>query len=169
MPYSDGRQTDVSCPLILPLYGGHYFKYMIDIWNYYDQTATSALSIIARLQFCAKFMEVFSLSIYRDSYYILGIPTEPVHSGYTAMHHGIMSPVRRLGVPCTTHRCCGLSTETVKNCNSPCSQLFSPSSEQPEQHILAYKSEQTTAGCIAIFPKHCCYIEYGGIIANLTL
>ena len=46
---------------------------------------------------------------------------------------------------------------------------FCPSSEQPKQHILAYKSEQSTASCIAIFHKYCCYIKHGGIITNLTL
>ena len=35
-------------------------------------------------------------------------------------------------------------------------------------HIPAYKSEQTTAGCIAIFHKYCCYIKHGGINPNLT-
>ena len=38
-----------------------------------------------------------------------------------------------------------------------------------KQHILDYKSEQPTAGCIAVFHKDCCYTKHGGIIANLTL
>ena len=46
---------------------------------------------------------------------------------------------------------------------------FSPSGEQPEQYILAYKSEQPTAGCLAIFHKYCWYIKHGSIITNLTL
>ena len=53
--------------------------------------------------------------------------------------------------------------------NRPVSQLFSSSSEQPEQGVLAYKSEQQTAGCIAIFDKYFCYIKHGDIITNLTL
>ena len=39
---------------------------------------------------------------------------------------------------------------------------FSPSSEQPEQHILAHKPEQPTSGFI-------CYTKHGGIITNLNL
>ena len=46
---------------------------------------------------------------------------------------------------------------------------FSHTSKQPEQHILAHKPEQPTAGCIAIFHKYCCYIKHGGIITNLIL
>ena len=46
---------------------------------------------------------------------------------------------------------------------------FSSSGEQPQQCILAYKSEQPTVDCIAIFHKCCCCIKYGGIIRNLTL
>ena len=34
---------------------------------------------------------------------------------------------------------------------------FSPRDDQPEQRILAYKTEQPTAGFIAIFPKYCFY------------
>ena len=45
---------------------------------------------------------------------------------------------------------------------------FSNGGEQPEQRILAYKSEQLTAGCIATFDEYCCYIKHGGI-TNLTL
>ena len=45
---------------------------------------------------------------------------------------------------------------------------FSPIGEQPEQRILAYKSEQPTAGCMEIFHKYCCYIKHGGIITHLT-
>ena len=41
---------------------------------------------------------------------------------------------------------------------------ISPSSEQPEQCILAYKSELPTTSCIAIFHKYCCYINHGSII-----
>ena len=37
---------------------------------------------------------------------------------------------------------------------------FSLTSEQREQRIQAYKSEQPTTGCIAIFHKYCCYITY---------
>ena len=44
---------------------------------------------------------------------------------------------------------------------------FSPSGEQAEQGILAYKSEQPTLGFITIFNKYC-YIKHGGIITNLT-
>ena len=43
---------------------------------------------------------------------------------------------------------------------------FSLSSEQPNN---AFKSEQPTAGCIAIFHKYNCNIKYGGIITILTL
>ena len=46
--------------------------------------------------------------------------------------------------------------------NSPVSQLFFPCGEQPEYCLLAHKSEQPTAGCIAIFHKTC-------IITNLDL
>ena len=46
---------------------------------------------------------------------------------------------------------------------------ISSSGEQPKQCILAHKSEQPTAGCIAIFHKYCCYIKHGGIITNLNL
>ena len=48
---------------------------------------------------------------------------------------------------------------------------FSSSTEQwaAEQRILAHKSEQPTAGCIAIFHKYVCYIKQGGIITNLNL
>ena len=53
-------------------------------------------------------------------------------------------------------------------CNSPVSQLFSPGGKQPEQRVLVHKSEQPTAGCIAIFHKCCCYIKHGVIITNLT-
>ena len=45
---------------------------------------------------------------------------------------------------------------------------FSPSVEQSEQCVLAHKSEQPTAGCIAIFHKYRCYIKHY-IITNLTL
>ena len=61
---------------------------------------------------------------------------------------------------------------TKKNCHSVIvlfHNSFSPSGEQPEQRILAYKSEQPTAGCIVIFHKYYCYIKYGGIITNLTM
>ena len=34
-------------------------------------------------------------------------------------------------------------------------------------NISAHKSEQPTAGCIAISHKYCCYIKHGGIITNL--
>ena len=54
-------------------------------------------------------------------------------------------------------------------CNIPFSQLLSPSGEKLEQRIRAFKSEQPTAGCMAIFHKYCCYIKHGGIITNLTL
>ena len=47
--------------------------------------------------------------------------------------------------------------------NSPVSQLFFPSDEQPDQCISAHKSKQPTAGCIAIFNKYCCYIKHRGI------
>ena len=47
--------------------------------------------------------------------------------------------------------------------------FFLPSGEQPEKWILAYKSEQPTVGCIAIFHKYCCSIKPGGIITNLNL
>ena len=53
--------------------------------------------------------------------------------------------------------------------NIPVSKLFFPSGKQLEQCILAYKSEQPTAHCIAIFHKYCCYIKHGGIITNLTM
>ena len=53
--------------------------------------------------------------------------------------------------------------------NSPVSQLFSLSGEQPEQRTLAYKSQQPTAGCISIFHKYCCYTKHGGIMITLTL
>ena len=46
---------------------------------------------------------------------------------------------------------------------------FSPSCEQTEQRISAHKSEQPTAGGIAIFHKYCCYIKHGDIVTNLTL
>ena len=36
--------------------------------------------------------------------------------------------------------------------------------EQPEQFILSHKSEQPTAGCIAIFRKYCCYIKLGVLL-----
>ena len=42
---------------------------------------------------------------------------------------------------------------------------FSLRHEQPEQRILAYESEQTTA----VFHKYYCYIKHGGITTNLTL
>ena len=45
----------------------------------------------------------------------------------------------------------------------------SHSSEQPEQRTSAHKSEQSTAGCMAIFHKYCRYIKHGGIITNLNL
>ena len=38
---------------------------------------------------------------------------------------------------------------------------FSPTGEQPEQRILAEKSEQPTVGCFAIFQKYLCYINMG--------
>ena len=47
------------------------------------------------------------------------------------------------------------------------SQLFSPSGEK--QCILAYKSEQLTISCVAIFNTYCCYIKLDGIITNLTM
>ena len=50
-----------------------------------------------------------------------------------------------------------------------CFSILPPSGEQSEQGILAHKSEQPTAGCIAIFHKHCCYIKLGGIITKLNL
>ena len=62
----------------------------------------------------------------------------------------------RSGVLCTGH-------------DSPVSQLFSPSGEQPGQRILAHKSEQTTAGYLTIFHKFCCFIKRVGITTNLTL
>ena len=46
---------------------------------------------------------------------------------------------------------------------------FSSSPEQPGQRILAHKSEQPTADCIAIFHKYCCCIKHGGIMTNLNL
>ena len=46
---------------------------------------------------------------------------------------------------------------------------FSPSGDQPEQRILAHKSEQPTASCMGIFHKYCCHIKHGGIIINLIL
>ena len=52
--------------------------------------------------------------------------------------------------------------------NSPVSQSFFPSCEQPEQRILAHKSKQPTAICIAIFHKYCCHSKHGGSITNLT-
>ena len=53
-----------------------------------------------------------------------------------------------------------------QNTKRPVSKLFSPSGEQAEQRILAYK--QPTACCIAIFHKYCCFIRYGGIKTNVT-
>ena len=53
--------------------------------------------------------------------------------------------------------------------NSHVLQLFFPCNEQPKQHILAHKSEQPTAGCVAIFHRYCCYIKQGGIITNFNL
>ena len=55
--------------------------------------------------------------------------------------------------------------------HSGCYEKFRNShvSQQPEQHILAHKSEQPSAGWIAIFHKYCCYIKLGGIITNLNL
>ena len=50
--------------------------------------------------------------------------------------------------------------------NSPVSQFFSPSSEQPKQCIIASKSEQPSASCIEIFHKYCWYIKHWGIITN---
>ena len=46
---------------------------------------------------------------------------------------------------------------------------FSPSGEQPAQHILAHKLKQPTASCTAIFHKYCCYTKRGAIMTNLTL
>ena len=46
---------------------------------------------------------------------------------------------------------------------------FFPGGEQLEQHIFAYKSEQPTIACIAIFYKYCFYIKHGDIVTNLTL
>ena len=34
--------------------------------------------------------------------------------------------------------------------------------------MLAYKSEEPTNGCIAMFHKYCCYMKHGGITTNLT-
>ena len=39
----------------------------------------------------------------------------------------------------------------------------------PKQHILAFKSEQPSADCIAIFHKYRCYIKHGSIITNMTM
>ena len=47
--------------------------------------------------------------------------------------------------------------------------LLPPNGEKPEQHLQTYKSEQPTAGCMAIFHKYFCYIKHRGIITNLTL
>ena len=44
---------------------------------------------------------------------------------------------------------------------------FSPSGEQPEQCISAHKSEQPTAGCIAISHKYCYCIKHEGIIKKI--
>ena len=44
---------------------------------------------------------------------------------------------------------------------------FSPSGDQPEQRILACKSEQPTAGCIAMLHKYCCFIVHGGYNRNI--
>ena len=52
--------------------------------------------------------------------------------------------------------------------NSPISQRFSPSGEQLEHRKLAHEL-QSTAGCIAIFHKYCCYTKLGGITTNYTL
>ena len=38
-----------------------------------------------------------------------------------------------------------------------------------EQLILANKSEQPTASCIAIFHKYVCYVKHRGITTNLTM
>ena len=49
---------------------------------------------------------------------------------------------------------------------------FSPSGEQPEHCILAYKSKHQNNQLrfyIAIFHKYCCYIKHGSILTNLTL
>ena len=46
---------------------------------------------------------------------------------------------------------------------------FSPAGEQPEQSILAHKSEQPTAGWIGIFHKYFCYMKHVGIVTNLIL
>ena len=54
------------------------------------------------------------------------------------------------------------------NDNSSVSQLFSSSSEQPEQSILACKPEQPTVSCIAIFHKYCCNIKHK-ILAGMLL
>ena len=53
--------------------------------------------------------------------------------------------------------------------NSPVSQYFPPSGEQPEQSLLSLKSEQPTATCIAILDKYCCYVKHGGITEKLAL
>ena len=42
------------------------------------------------------------------------------------------------------------------------------SSPNNAYYRVAHKSEQPTAGCIAIFHEYCCYIKHGGIITNLT-
>ena len=48
--------------------------------------------------------------------------------------------------------------------NSPVSQQFPPSSEQPIQRILAHKLWP-----IAIFHKYCCYTKRRGIITSMNL
>ena len=46
---------------------------------------------------------------------------------------------------------------------------LSLSGEQPEQRILAHKSEQPTAARTVIFHKYCCYIKHRGTTTNLNL
>ena len=53
--------------------------------------------------------------------------------------------------------------------NSPVSQLSFPNGEQPEQRISALKSEQPTAGCIAILHKYRFYMKLGGVITDWNL
>ena len=49
-------------------------------------------------------------------------------------------------------------------CSAQCnilffSQLLSPSGENPDHRMVAYKAEQPTAGCMAIFHKYRCYMN----------
>ena len=61
------------------------------------------------------------------------------------------------------------SSDVTNDDNSPVSQRFSPSGEQPEHRILAHELWQLTAGCIEISHKYCWYTKRVGITTTLTL